>query len=144
MIQMPYLDSKERNEYSRKYAKKRMAEDPNYSVGRNQLWRANSPKKYMLSRVRPRALSLGVPFDLTVEDFEIPEFCPVFPEIRLEFSMTSRRPENTPTLDRIIPDLGYVKGNVQVISMRANRLKSDASEEELRAILGYIERFKPS
>jgi len=41
-------------------------------------------------------------------------------------------------LDRIIPALGYVKGNVDIISMRANRLKNDLSEEELSRILDYI------
>lgn len=48
-----------------------------------------------------------------------------------------------PTLDRVIPSLGYVRGNVQVISMRANRLKQDASLDEVLAIADYIRRYAP-
>lgn len=43
-------------------------------------------------------------------------------------------------LDRIIPELGYIKGNVQWISGRANRIKYDASLDELRAIVAWLER----
>lgn len=45
--------------------------------------------------------------------------------------------EGSPTLDRIVPSRGYVVGNVAVISMRANRLKSDASVAELQALVSY-------
>lgn len=44
---------------------------------------------------------------------------------------------NSPSLDRIRNELGYVRGNVIVISNRANRLKSDASIEELRDIASF-------
>jgi hypothetical protein len=37
----------------------------------------------------------------------------------------------SPTLDRIDNSKGYIVGNVWVISMRANRLKSDATVDEL-------------
>lgn len=42
-------------------------------------------------------------------------------------------------LDRLIPSKGYVRGNVRWISSRANRLKSDASIDELKKILKYME-----
>ena len=42
---------------------------------------------------------------------------------------------DSPSLDRIVPELGYVKGNIRVISNRANHLKSDATLEEHRKIL---------
>ena len=38
--------------------------------------------------------------------------------------------DNSPTLDKFIPSKGYVKGNVQIISWRANSLKSDGSPDE--------------
>jgi hypothetical protein len=50
----------------------------------------------------------------------------------------------SPSLDRIVPELGYVKGNVRVISDRANRIKRDATLEELRAIVKYVEETKGS
>ena len=39
--------------------------------------------------------------------------------------------DNSPTLDKIIPSLGYVSGNIWIISHRANTIKSDASIDEL-------------
>jgi len=49
---------------------------------------------------------------------------------------------NSPSLDRIIPSLGYVKGNIAVISYRANAMKNDATIDELESfsnnILSYI------
>lgn len=48
------------------------------------------------------------------------------------------RPDNLAELDRLIPDKGYVKGNVHWISRRANRIKSDATVEELEKIISYM------
>lgn len=47
--------------------------------------------------------------------------------------------DNSPSLDKLIPDLGYVKGNVAVISWRANRFKSDGTLEEIRMIADWME-----
>jgi len=46
-----------------------------------------------------------------------------------------------PSMDKIIPALGYVKGNIQIISMRANRIKSNATTEELRLVADYMQRI---
>jgi len=44
----------------------------------------------------------------------------------------------SPSLDRINNLKGYVKGNVQWISARANSLKRDATAEELYTLADYI------
>ena len=88
-------------------------------------WRSQNPEKFLLNSARSRAKQRGVPFSITVVDIEIPEFCPYL-KVRLE--------PNTmyaPSIDRITPSLGYVPGNVEVISRKANMMKSDASVEEL-------------
>jgi hypothetical protein len=41
---------------------------------------------------------------------------------------------SSPSLDRIDPAKGYVKGNVWIISHRANTIKNNATHEELRLI----------
>jgi hypothetical protein len=46
---------------------------------------------------------------------------------------------DSPSIDRLDSSLGYVKGNVKIICWRANRVKSDATVEELRAILNFME-----
>lgn len=91
----------------------------------------------LLIRAKQRASSRGIPFDLEAKDLGlIPLVCPVL-GIRLAFN-NGRMKRNSPSLDRMKPQLGYVRGNVRVISQRANGLKSDATSEELEAVLSYV------
>ena len=48
--------------------------------------------------------------------------------------------DNSPTLDKFIPSKGYVKGNVQIISWRANNLKNDGSPEEWIKIANWCQQ----
>jgi len=138
---MPYKDAIKARDYKRAYYKNRGLIDPDYYRKGQHTWRDKNPKKYILSRARGRAKIEGLPFEIEETDFEIPEYCPVFPELRLAFSVgRGTRPDNIPTLDKIIPSLGYVPGNVAIISMRANRLKSDASLLELERIVAWVKK----
>lgn len=49
--------------------------------------------------------------------------------------------DGSPTLDRIVPEKGYVKGNVAVISHKANRIKNNGSLEELEAVVSYTKKM---
>ena len=98
--------------------------------------RRSKPELYLLKAARTRAKKKGLPFNLEVEDIIIPTICPVFG--RKLFIGVGERHEFSPSLDKIIPKLGYVKGNIRVISWRANRIKSDGSLKELQALCAYI------
>lgn len=129
-----------RREYARQYrlagrSRKRSKEETQEA---NARFRDAKPKSYILSRAKNRAKTIGIPFDITVDDFDIPQFCPVFPWLELKFSKGSTRPDNCPSLDRVQSELGYVKGNVRIISMKANRIKSNASVDEIAAIHQYM------
>jgi hypothetical protein len=50
---------------------------------------------------------------------------------------------NSPSLDRIVPELGYVEGNVVWISNRANILKRDATWEELQRVAEWLKSVAP-
>lgn len=104
-------------------------------------FRKRNPKVQLLVNARVRSRSAKVPFDLTVDDFEIPEFCPVF-GVHLRYG-TTKDHNNAPSLDRIIPELGYVKGNIAVISHRANYIKNSGTVEEHRKIANWIEENAP-
>jgi hypothetical protein len=91
-------------------------------------WRDKNRAGVLLQNARGRARREGLPFNLTLADISIPEVCPV---LGLPLQHGSKIQDSSPTLDRIIPNLGYTSGNVWVISNRANKLKSDASLEEL-------------
>ena len=83
-----------------------------------------------------RATKLALPFDLTVADVIIPDACPI---LGIPLSKGSGRCQaNSPSLDRRNPSLGYVRGNVAVISHRANTIKNDATTEELAAVLNWL------
>jgi len=96
----------------------------------------------MLDNARTRALKAGVPFAIRAEDIVVPTHCPI---LGLPLYPTLGKKgggPNSPSLDRIEPCRGYVPGNIVVISSRANRLKSDASIEELRKIASFYATFQ--
>ena len=93
----------------------------------------------MLRKVRQRAKLMGLPFDLELKDIRLPAFCPVL-GIALDYGFKEKgcQQSNSPSVDRRIPALGYVKGNIEIISMKANRIKSNATPEELVLIARYF------
>ena len=95
--------------------------------------------KRVLCRYRYNAKCKGVPFNLTLEDIKVPEFCPIL-GIPLARS-TGSHTDSSPSLDRIDPSLGYVRGNVIVISYRANRIKNDATIPELQKISDFYNKL---
>lgn len=106
------------------------AANPELERARRRRWADASPERFLLMKARNRAKAANLPFDLEVSDIRIPQFCPLL-GIPLERNRGAGPAASSPTLDRIVPEQGYVKGNVQVISHRANTLKRDASLEEL-------------
>ena len=98
------------------------------------------PVNKLYQAAKTRAKRDGLPFDITYQDVIIPTHCPVL-GIELEPCVGTHGPsDNSPSVDKIIPDLGYVKGNIKVISFRANTIKRDATAEELRKVLQYVEQ----
>ena len=92
----------------------------------------------MFQNAKGRAKKQGIPFAITKDDIVIPDTCPVL-GIRLEWGVgLGRMNDGSPSLDKIVPELGYVPGNVCVISWRANRLKSDATLAELESVCNYL------
>jgi hypothetical protein len=97
-----------------------------------------SKEYHLYHSAKKRAREQCCPFDIELTDIVIPERCPVFPEIVLECGkgiVTNA----SPTLDKLIPSLGYVKGNIRVISHKANTIKQNASVEELRRVAEWLE-----
>jgi hypothetical protein len=93
---------------------------------------------YMITAARARANRSGVPFDLLPGDILIPEVCPI---LGMPLAIGDRKAGPcSPSLDRIKPELGYVPGNIQVISSRANTLKRDATPQELLAFADWVHK----
>lgn len=96
-------------------------------------------RQTMLENARKRAKEYGLPFNLSKADIVVPYKCPVLGLV-LEIGVGQPK-DNSPSLDRIIPDLGYVKGNVAVISFKANRIKNNASLEDLKSLVKWMENY---
>ena len=95
-------------------------------------------QRRMFLAARARAKSKGVPFTLNVEDVVIPDKCPVF-GIDIDVKGAKYAP-NIPSIDRVVPELGYTKENVRIVCYRANRLKNNASFEELELIYNWMKK----
>lgn len=96
----------------------------------------------ILTRAKSRAKQNNIPFNLTIEDIEVPEVCPLL-GIPIEIQPNKGYHPNSPSLDKIIPEKGYIKGNVWVISNRANTLKNDATLSELKLLVERLEEVLP-
>lgn len=86
--------------------------------------------------IRNRCLKNGIAFDLTEDDIRVPDYCPVL-GIRLKVG-EGKWQDSSPSVDRIDPMGGYVRGNIAVISWRANRIKCDGSVVELDQIVSWM------
>lgn len=86
-----------------------------------------------------RAKEKGIPVDVDAkylkDIYPIDHLCPIL-GIKMEFAKGDR--SNSPSIDRIIPSKGYIKGNVVWISDRANRIKQDATSEEIMKVANWL------
>jgi hypothetical protein len=82
----------------------------------------------------------GLPFDITADDLmPAPLKCPVF-GFKLDWYKDGRGgADDSPSIDRLIPEEGYVPGNVTLISLKANRIKNDSDLSELRMVADWVE-----
>jgi hypothetical protein len=94
--------------------------------------RVEKPELTLFYGASHRAKKAGIEFDLTIEDVIIPDRCPLL-GVKLKPGAGKAHP-NSPSLDKVDPSGGYTKGNVWVISYRANQIKNDATADELLLI----------
>ena len=124
-------------EKKREYARKRYADNPEKMRERARKWYAANTEKQLLYAIKHRSREGGIDFNLTVEDLVAGESCP---SCGSAFSDESKNTK--PSVDKVIPSRGYVKGNVVVICGACNRRKQDATPEQLEQIVAYIRRHQ--
>lgn len=95
--------------------------------------------RQLLKSSRYRAKRDGIRHTLVLADIQVPDRCPVL-GIRLRPTKGRAGPAS-PSLDRINPKRGYVRGNVVVVSWRVNEIKSDATPDELERIAGFYRQL---
>lgn len=109
-------------------------------AARLKAYRRANPEKRMFWVAKTRAAKRNIPFTISIDDIIIPDVCPVL-GIPL-FLGDGRLGPNSPSLDRVVPVLGYVPGNICVISNRANVIKNDGTAEEHEAIAAWMRACK--
>lgn len=103
--------------------------------------RGGSPEakaKYLLQVAKSRAKKKNIEFSISISDVLIPTHCPLL-GVELSYSGKGIHSGRSASLDRIDSNLGYVKGNVWIVSRRANVIKNDATASELRMIADNLE-----
>jgi len=126
--------------YSAEYYKKNKTAMLEKQKAAKCFFEKENPILARLAAAKHRANKLNLPFNLDISDLVIPEYCPILglPLVNYIGSGKGFRPDSI-SLDRKIPELGYIKGNVEVISHLANSMKNSATWEELvkfaRAVL---------
>jgi len=114
--------------YGKEQRKKSTTKHGKYYTHEHKMWR----------KCKGHAKERGIFFDINFEDIIIPEYCPIFTDLKLEINKGHPRP-NSPSIDRFDSSKGYTKDNISVISYRANAIKNDASLEELKALVSWLE-----
>ena len=107
-----FADDEERKKYCEKW----------------RLYTRNNYEARLLASVKSKCKSKNIPFDLIKEDIVIPEFCPKT-GIKLVVHEERGKYYDTPSIDRIVPELGYVRGNIQIVSLWYNVAKFSWSED---------------
>lgn len=106
-------------------------------------YRTKIPGMSLYRTAKERAKHKNLPFTIEFTDLVFPPTCPILGFPLVSFSGNVEKKSggrwNSPSIDRIIPELGYVKGNVQVISHLANMMKSSATPEQLLKFSNWIQ-----
>lgn len=110
-----------------------------YIRTRDREWRRNNPILHLYRGAKKRAKEKGLEFNIEHSDVVITTHCPI---LGVEFVQGVKGDyQKSYSLDRIDSSKGYIKGNVRVISMRANTMKNNATYEELMAFALNIKTY---
>lgn len=97
--------------------------------------RRADPRKHLWKVAKARAAERDIEFTIEPSDVpEIPTLCPILlvPLTETAHGLAGRA--TAPSLDRIDPQFGYIPGNLQILSWRANVLKGDATPEDIEKL----------
>lgn len=117
------------------YLKNRDKTSKHYKIIRQKY-----PERALLSGAKVRAKRYNLDFNIDLLDIKVPKKCPI---LKIPIILGKRiHCKNSPTLDRIDNRKGYIKGNVLVISYKANTMKSNATPKQLRKLSKWVFKNK--
>ena len=107
---------------------------------KRNLYVLNHREQCLLSQAKIRAKKNKLDFNLDITDIIIPTICPL---TGLKINITTGRKKgwDSPSLDRIDTTIGYIKGNVAVVSDLGNTMKNHASLDILREFAKNVTKY---
>lgn len=142
---MPSKDKQVKNQTNLKYyyknrdkvlekikqdSKKRYRDNPQLFLERTKRSIERNFEAHLLTLIKSRCKKENIPFNLELSDISIPEVCPLL-KCKLTRIQGQGRVWTNASVDRIDPTKGYIKGNIQVLSQKANLMKAHSTQEEL-------------
>lgn len=104
---------------------------------REEIRREENPALFMLKELSRRARKRGKNFGILPEDIQpLPTHCPM---LGVELDYSGGGGPAAASVDRVDSSIGYVPGNVVIISKRANTLKNGSTVDEMKQIVAYLE-----
>ena len=100
----------------------------------NHLWKLESTLKASKTRAKRKNLEHTLTLDEMISLYPPDNMCPIF-GVELAWGFPK---DTSPSLDRIDSSKGYTFENCQIICNKANRIKADASIEELELLVEYL------
>jgi len=131
-------------EYNKRWREKNKVRISLQSRERYRKLADTDPAAMLHQRAKGRAAAYKIEFTITKEDIVVPTHCPVFNKPLKSYKTRCDDRPWAPSLDRIDSNKGYVKGNIQVISWRANNLKRNATVDELEAVAAFMRKTEAS
>lgn len=134
---IPYLTKKSREIFKKRKNNLQIKKIPEILYEKIEVKRKainRSQEKILYFSAKTRAKKKNLPFTITLKDIFIPPYCPI---LGIPLLCCGPLSDYSPSLDRIIPKYGYIKNNIIVVSLRANRIKSDATIDELKKIYEF-------
>lgn len=123
-----------KRKYGKRYSKTKGG------ISQRKRWKTDNVVKYLLYPAKNRCKKNGIEFNIKPEDIKSVNVCPLL-KIPLVVRVGCGKNYDSPSLDRIDPQKGYVKGNVRVISSLANNIKSYATPEQIKTVAKNIDDY---
>ena len=108
----------------------KLASNYNKMKLRATIFQRENQEHRLYNSCRSNAKKKNKEFTLQLEDINLPEFCPIL-RVKLTNISEQGRVQTNASIDRIDSTKGYTKDNIQIISDLANRMKQDATKEQL-------------
>lgn len=126
-------------------AKYKANQDPEklkeYHRTRQAHYRRQKPEWFLFYAAQSRARKKGIEFNIQLSDIVLPELCPV---LGIPMKKNDNKcKDSSYSLDRVDNSKGYIKGNIQVISNKANILKNSLTPDLCDKIKEYMVKYWP-